>query len=109
MSKKNRVVKYEVINTKKDKKLIGEVFDFKKVKTKGGPGDGGRKPRSTNKITLSKLSDKVDNLTDNLNKLAKIVTDGFERQEKFNTRIEKEVLNLGSRLDRVIKVNKLRE
>ena len=109
MSKKIEFFKYEVINTKKDKKLIGEVFDFKKVKTKGGPGDGGRKPGSTNKITLSKLSDKVDNLTDNLNKLAKIVTDGFERQEKFNTRIEKEVLNLGNRLDRVIKVNRLKE
>ncbi|MBQ6280404.1 MAG: hypothetical protein IJK72_03025 [Mycoplasma sp.] len=109
MSKNSKLLKYEVINTKKDKKLIGEVFDFKKVKTKGGPGDGGKKPGSTNKITLSKLSYKVDNLTDNLNNLAKIVTDGFERQEKFNTRIEKEVLNLGNRLDRVIKVNRLKE
>ena len=90
MSKNGKLLKYEVINTKKDKRLIGEVFDFRKVKSKDGPSsDGGRKPGSTNKITLSKLSDKVDNLTDNLNKLAKIVTDGFERQEKFNTRIEK--------------------
>ena len=117
MSKNGKLLKYEVINTKKDKKLIGEVFDFKKVKAKGGPGgDGGRKPGSTNKITLSKLSDKVDNLTDNLNKLAnnlnklaKIVTDGFAEQTKFNTRIEKEMLNLGNRLDRVIKVNNLKE
>ena len=51
-----------------------------------------------------------------LDKLAKIVTDGFaeqakfnKRQLKFNTRIEKEVLNLGNRLDRVIKVNNLKE
>ena len=55
-------------------------------------------------------------LTKNLNKLAKIVTDGFaeqakfnKQQLKFNTRIEKEVLNLGNRLDRVIKVNNLKE
>jgi hypothetical protein len=33
----------------------------------------------------------------------------FDEQTKFNTRIEKEVLNLGNRLNRVIKVNKLKE
>ena len=33
----------------------------------------------------------------------------FDEQAKFNTRIEKEVLNLGNRLDRVIKVNNLKE
>ena len=116
MSKKTKVLKYKVVNTNIDKKFIGKNLDLERVKAKGGPGDGGIKPGSTNKITLSKLSDKVDNLTNNLNKLAKIVTDGFERQEKFNrqqlkfnTRIEKEVLNLGNRLDRVIKVNNLKE
>ncbi len=145
MSKNKLLIKYEVINTKKNKNLIGEVFDFKKVKVKGGSGsDGGRKPDSTNKITLTKLSNKVDTLANNLNtltnnldvvtnrldvvtnrldvvtnnldKLAKIVTDGFAEQAKFNkqqlefnTRIEKEVLNLGNRLDRVIKVNNLKE
>jgi len=102
MSKNGKLLKYEVINTKKDKKLIGEVFDFKKVKAKGGPdADGGRKPGSTNKITLAKLSDKVDNLSDNLNKLAKLVTDGFERQEKFNKSIRED-------LNRVIKLNNLK-
>ena len=109
MSKKIEFFKYEVINTKKDKKLIGEVFDFKKVKTKGGPGDGGRKPGSTNKITLSKLSDKVDNLTDNLNKLAKIVTDGFERQEKFNRQQLEFNKTIVNRFDRIVKVNNLKE
>ena len=43
-----------------------------------------------------------------LDKLAKIVTDGFERQEKFNTRMEKEVSNLRSDFDRVIKLNNLK-
>ena len=107
MSKNNKVVKYKVINTNIDKKFIGKDLDLQKVKSKGGSGsDGGRKPGSTNKITLTKLSDKVDTLANNLNavannlnvvtnnldavtnnldKLAKIVTDGFERQEKFNT------------------------
>ena len=103
-------IKYKIDDAKKNKNLINDEIKLSRIKSKGGPGNNGRrKPGSTNKITLSKLSDKVDNLTDNLNKLAKIVTDGFERQEKFNTRIEKEVLNLGNRLDRVIKVNRLKE
>ena len=110
MSKNVKLLKYEVINTKKDKKLIGEVFDFKKVKTKGGHGgDGGRKPGSTNKITLSKLSGKVDNLTDNLNKLAKIVTDGFAEQAKFNRQQLEFNKTIVNRLDSVIKVNNLKE
>ena len=89
MSKNGKLLKYEVINTKKDKKLIGEVFDFKKVKAKGGPGgDGGRKPGTKNRMTLDKL--------------AKIVTDGFTRQEKFN----KTIIN---RIDRIVKVNNLKE
>ena len=123
MSKNNKVVKYKVINTNIDKKFIGKDLDLQKVKSKGGSGsDGGRKPSNTNKITLTKLSDKVDTLANNLNvvannlavvtnnldKLAKIVTDGFERQEKFNTRIEKEISNLRSDFDRVIELNKLK-
>ena len=109
MSKNSKLLKYEVINTKKDKKLIGEVFDFKKVKAKGGPGgDGGRKPGSTNKITLSKLSDKVDNLTDNLNKLAKIVTDGFAEQAKFNKQQLEFNKSIREDLNRVIKLNNLK-
>lgn len=43
-----------------------------------------------------------------LNKLAKIVTDGFERQEKLNTRMEKEVSNLRSDLNRIVKLNNLK-
>ena len=108
-------IKYKIDDAKKNKNLINDEIKLSRVKSKGGPG-GGRKPGSTNKITLSKLSDKVDNLTDNLNKLAKIVTDGFaeqakfnKQQLKFNTRIEKEVLNLGNRLDRVVKINNLKE
>ena len=109
MSKNGKLLKYEVINTKKDKKLIGEVFDFKKVKGKGGSGgNGGRKPGSTNKITLSKLSDKVDNLTDNLNKLAKIVTDGFAEQSKFNKQQLEFNKSIREDLNRVIKLNNLK-
>ena len=53
MSKNGKLLKYEVINTKKDKKLIGEVFDFKKVKAKGGPGG-----ESLLKLLLMDLQDK---------------------------------------------------
>ena len=116
MSKNNKVVKYKVINTNIDKKFIGKDLDLQKVKSKGGSGsDGGRKPDSTNRITLTKLSDKVDTLANNLDKLAKIVTDGFaeqakfnKQQLKFNTRMEKEVSNLRSDFDKVIKLNNLK-
>ena len=99
---KNKSAKYKITDTDIDKKFIGKQVTVEKVKSKGGPGnEGGRKPGNANKITLSKLSDKVDNLTDNLNKLAKIVTDGFERQEKFNKSIRED-------LNRVIKLNNLK-
>ena len=107
---KNKSAKYKITDTDIDKKFIGKQVTVEKVKSKGGHGsDGGRKLGSTNKITLAKLSDKVDNLSDNLNKLAeqmvdltKTVKDGFERQEKFN----KTIVN---RLDRIVKVNNLKE
>ena len=88
-------IKYKIEDAKKNKNLINDEIKLSRIKSKGGPGDGGRKPGSKNKMTLDKL--------------AKIVTNGFAEQAKFNTRIEKEVLNLGSRLDRVIKVNNLKE
>ena len=95
MSKNSKLLKYEVINTKKDKKLIGEVFDFKKVKAKGGPGgDGGRKPGSTNKITLAKLAEQMADLI-------KTVKDRFAEQAKFNKSIRED-------LNRVIKLNNLK-
>ena len=102
MSKNTKVVKYKVVNTNIDKKFIGKDLDLQKVKSKGGNGDGRRKPGSTNKITLAKLSDKVDTLANNLNavtnnldKLAKIVTDGFA--------------NVNHRIDNLVKVNNLKE
>ena len=99
---KNKSAKYKITDTDIDKKFIGKQVTVEKVKSKGGNGDGGRKPGSTNKITLAKLAEQMADLT-------KTVKDGFAEQTKFNTRIEKEVLNLGNRLDRVIKVNNLKE
>ena len=49
----NNMKLFNEYNTKKDKKLIGEVFDFKKVRAKGGPGgDGGKKPGSKRNTRL---------------------------------------------------------
>ena len=39
-----------------------------------------------------------------LDKLVKIVTDGFAEQARFNTRIEKEISSLNNRFDNVVKV-----
>ena len=106
---KSKPAKYKITDTNIDKNIIGKQVTVEKVKTKGGPGgDGGRKPGSKNRMTLDKL--------------AKIVTDGFAEQAKFNkqqlefnTRIEKQVSNLRSdvntlktNLNRVIKLNNLK-
>ena len=86
-------IKYKIDDAKKNKNLINDEIKLSRIKSKGGPG-GGRKPGTKNKMTLDKL--------------AKIVTDGFERQEKFNTRMEKEVSNLRSDLNRIVKLNNLK-
>jgi hypothetical protein len=89
--------------------LINDEIKLSRIKSKGGLGDGGRKPGSANKFTLAKLSDKVDTLANNLNavsnnldKLAKIVTSGFAEQAKFN----KTIIN---RIDNLVKANNLKE
>ena len=107
-------IKYKIDDAKKNKNLINDEIKLSRIKSKGGPG-GGRKPGSKNRMTLDKLSDKVDTLANNLNtvtnnldKLAKIVTDGFQRQEKFNIWMEKEVSNLRNDLNRIVKLNNLK-
>ena len=89
MSKKVKVLKYKIVNTNIDKKFIGKSLDLERVKSKGGPGsDGGRKPGSKNRMTLDKL--------------AKIVTDGFNN---VNHRID----TVQNRIDTIVKVNNLKE
>ena len=80
-------IKYKIDDAKKNKNLINDEIKLSRIKAKGGPG-GRRKPGAKNKMTLDKL--------------AKIVTDGFTRQEKFN----KTIIN---RIDRIVKVNNLKE
>jgi len=93
-------IKHKIDDAKKNKNLINDEINLSRVKSKGGPGSG-RKPGNKNKMTLDKL--------------AKIVTDGFaeqakfnKQQLKFNTRIEKQVSNLRSDLNRIVKLNNLK-
>ena len=80
-------IKYKIDDAKKNKNLINDEIKLSRIKSKGGHGsDCGRKLGSTNKITLAKLSDKVDNLTDNLNKLAKIVTNKLGKHLRLNSK-----------------------
>ena len=110
---KNKSAKYKITDTDIDKKFIGKQVTVEKIKFKGGPGsDGGRKSGSTNKITLAKLSDKVDTLANNLNavtnnldKLANIVI-GMSNDIKD---IKNDVVNLNNRFDNLVKVNNLKE
>ena len=78
-------IKYKIDDAKKNKNLINDEIKLSRVKSKVGPTT---KPRAKAPAWFVEFRDE---------------------QREFNTRIEKEVLNLGSRLDRVIKVNKLKE
>ena len=92
---KNKSAKYKITDT--DKKFIGKQVTVEKVKSKGGPGsDGGRKPGSTNKITLAKLAEQMADLT-------KTVKDGFAEQAKFNKQQLKFNKSIREDLNRVVK------
>ena len=71
----------------KNKNLVGDIIQVKKIKSKGGQvRPTTKKQKSTRDLLIEFMGE----------------------QREFNTRIEKEVLNLGNRLDRVIKLNKLK-
>ena len=91
---KNKSAKYKLTDTDIDKKFIGKQVTIEKVKSKGSNGDGGRKPGSTNKITLAKLAEQMADLI-------KTVKDRFAEQAKFNKYIHED-------LNRVIKLNNLK-
>ena len=90
MSKKTKVLKYKVVNTNIDKKFIGKNIDLERVKTKGGPGNDRippKKQKSTRDLLIEFMGEQR----------------AFNKQQlEFN----KTIVN---RLDRVIKVNNLKE
>ena len=86
-------VKYKIDDAKKNKNLINDEIKLSRVKSKGGPG-GRRKPGNKNKMTLDKL--------------AKIVTDGFAEQAKFNKQQLEFNKSIREDLNRVIKLNNLK-
>ena len=87
-------IKYKIEDAKKNKNLINDEIKLSRVKSKGGPSDGGSIPGSKNKITLAKLAEQMADLT-------KTVKDGFAEQAKFNKSIHED-------LNRVIKLNNLK-
>ena len=71
----------------KNKNLVGDIIQVKKIKAKGGQvRPATKKQKSTRDLLIEFMGE----------------------QREFNTWIEKEVLNLGNRLDRVIELNKLK-
>ena len=100
-------IKYKIEDAKKRKRtnfqllrqwihlsLNNEINKLSRIKSKGGNGDGGRKPGSTNKITLAKLAEQMADLI-------KTVKDGFAEQAKFNKSIRED-------LNRIVKLNNLK-
>ena len=113
---KNKSVKYKITDTdiSKDiaKKIVGKQVTVEKVKVNDGFGsDGGRKPPKQRKAPAWFIE-----FNDEQREFNKSIMQRFDEQSKFNkqqlkfnTRIEKEVLNLGDRFDRVIKINNLKK
>ena len=87
---KNKSAKYKITDTDIDKKFIGKQVTVEKVKSKGGPGVGGRKRQKQRKAPA-----------------------WFVEFEKRNNqrldKIENNVSNLNSRFDNLVKVNNLKE
>ena len=81
---KNKSAKYKITDTDLDKKFISKQITVEKIKSKGGPGGNDRTPSKKQKSTRDLLIEFMD------------------EQREFN----KTIVN---RLDRVIKVNRLKE
>ena len=92
---KNKSAKYKITDTDIDKKFIGKQVTVEKIRAKGGRIEPTtKKQKSTRDLLIEFMGEQR----------------AFNKQQlEFNTRIEKEVLNLDNRLDRVIKVNRLKE
>ena len=94
---KNKSAKYKITDTDIDKKFIGKQVTVEKVKVKGGPGsDGGRKPPKQRKAPAWFIEFRDEQRVFN------------KQQLEFNTRIEKQVSNLRSDLNRIVKLNNLK-
>ena len=94
---KNKSAKYKITDTDIDKKFIGKQVTVEKVKSKVGPGgDGGRKPPKQRKAPAWFIEFRDEQRVFN------------KQQLEFNTRIEKQVSNLRSDLNRIVKLNNLK-
>lgn len=79
---KSKTTKYKITDTNIDKEIIGKQVTVEKIKSKGGQTKKSRTKAPT------WFNDFINN--------------------RFS-KLEKEVLNLGNRLDRIVKVNNLKE
>ena len=83
-------IKYKIEDAKKNKNLINDEIKLSKIKSKGGPGDGGRKPSKQRKAPAWFIEFR-------------------DEQRAFNKQQLESNKTIVNRLDRVIKVNNLKE
>ena len=84
-------IKYKIDDAKKNKNLINDEIKLSRVKSKGGPTT---KPRAKAPAWFIEFRDEQR---------------VFNKQQlEFNTRIEKQVSNLRSDLNRIVKLNNLK-
>ena len=102
---KSKTAKYKITDTNIDKEIIGKQVTVEKIKVKGGPTTKPKakapawfiefrdEQREFNKSVMQKFDDQAK----------------FNKQQlEFNTRIEKQVSNLRSDLNRIVKLNNLK-
>ena len=97
---KNKSAKYKItdadITNDIAKKIVGKQVTVEKVKAKGGPGND-RTPPKKQKSTRDLLIEFMGEQR------------AFNKQQlEFNTRIEKQISNLRSDLNRIVKLNNLK-
>ena len=84
-------IKYKIDDAKKNKNLINDEIKLSRVKSKGGPTT---KPRAKAPAWFIEFREEQR---------------VFNKQQlEFNTRIEKQVSNLRSDLNRIVKLNNLK-
>ena len=93
---KNKSAKYKITDTNIDKKIIGKQVTVENVKSKGVPDNDRthpKKQKSTRDLLIEFMGEQRE----------------FNKQQlEFNTRIEKQVSNLRSDLNRIVKLNNLK-
>ena len=102
---KNKTAKYKITDTNIDKEIIGKQVTVEKIKVKGGPTT---KPKAKAPAWFIEFRDEQKEFNKSVMQKFDDQAKFNKQQLEFNTRIEKQVSNLRSDLNRIVKLNNLK-